>query len=104
MDGVNDDLLGLLFVGTQLRDGCIHGITLNNFRDTTVQKYSEGFPRLFADYRKNEPDGSPAGSRWRQLPNVIMANGLKTGAGSIWYGHRIALAGMDFYFDQDLTA
>ena len=67
MDGVNDDLLGLLSWGRNRVTGVSTATSINFSADTTVQKYSEGFPRLFAVPQK-QPDGSPAGSRWRQLP------------------------------------
>ena len=104
MDGVNDDLLGLISWGRNRVTGVSTATSINFSADTTVQKYSEGFPRLLADYRKNNLTGRPQVVGGGNFLNVIMANGLKTGADQFGMDTRIALAGMDFYFDQDFDS
>lgn len=101
MDGVNDDLLGLLTWGKNRVTGASTATALNFSSDTSVQKFTEGFPRLLGDYRKNNLTGRPQIVGAGNFANVALAQAMRSGADQFGYDYRIALAGFDFWMDQN---
>ena len=59
LQGVNDDLLGLVTWGKNRVSGSNAAVTLNLSADTQVQKLTTGMPKLLSDYKLNDLSGMP---------------------------------------------
>lgn len=104
--GVNKDLLGMVTWGKNTVTGLSTATSLNFSADTSVQKFDQGFPRLLADYAKNNLTGTPQVVGAGNFMNVVLAQNMRAATDNSGYDPRIALNGMDYWADQtaDLSA
>ena len=102
LEGVNDDLLGLVTWGRNKVSGNNAAVTLNISADTGVQKLTTGFPKLLSDYKRNNLSGTPnivgAGLFYSYMLSQPY-KGLDQGG----MNSSIAAGGVNFFADQDFA-
>lgn len=102
LEGVNDDLIGLLTWGRNKVSGSNAAVTLNLSADSNVQKLTTGMPKLLGDYKKNNLSGAPNIVGAGLFYNYILSQGFK-GMDQSGMNSQIAAAGVNFFADQDFA-
>jgi len=102
LEGVNDDLLGLITWGKNKVSGSNAAVTLNISADSGVQKLTTGFPKLLGDYKKNNLSGVPnivgAGLFYSYMLSQPYKGLDQSGMNSM-----MAAGGVNFFADQDFA-
>lgn len=102
LDGVNDDLIGLLAWGRNRVSGNNAATTLNLPKDTNIQQLNTGMPKLLSDYKRNNLTGRPQVVGSGLMLNYILSQQWK-GMDQSGIDTRIATSGLDFYPDQNFA-
>jgi len=102
LDGVNDDLIGLLTWGKNKVSGNNSAVTLNISKDSNIQALNAGFPKLLSDYKRNNLTGRPQIVGAGLMFNYILSQQWK-GMDQSGIDSRISTGNVDFYADQNFA-
>lgn len=102
LEGVNDDLIGLVTWGKNKVSGSNAAVTLNISADTGVQKLTTGFPKLLGDYKKNNLSGAPNVVGAGLFYSYMLSQPYK-GLDQSGMNSMMAAAGINFFADQDFA-
>lgn len=102
LEGVNDDLIGLITWGKNKVSGSNAAVTLNISADTGVQKLTTGFPKLLGDYKKNNLSGAPNVVGAGLFYSYMLSQPYK-GLDQSGMNSMMAAAGINFFADQDFA-
>lgn len=102
LQGVNEDLLGLITWGKNRVSGSNAAVTLNLSADTNVQKLTTGMPKLMGDYQKNMLSGKPNVVGAGLFYSWILSQGYK-GMDQSGVNSAAAAGMVNFFADQDFA-
>lgn len=102
LEGVNDDLLGLVTWGRNKVSGSNAAVTLNISKDASVQKLDGGFPKLLSDYKRNNLSGTPNVVGAGLFYAYMLSQSYK-GLDFAGMNSAIAAGGINFFADQDFA-
>lgn len=103
LDGVNDDLIGLLTWGRNRVSGNNAATTVNLPSDVSVQPLGGGMTKILADYKQNNLTGRPQVVGSGLMLSYILQQKWKS-LDQFGLDSRIATGLVDFYHDQDFAS
>lgn len=101
LQGVNEDLLGLVTWGKNIVAGNNAAVSVNFPMDLTVQPLAGGVTKLMSDYAINGLTGRPQVVGSDKSFAYFLQQAWKNGADQGGFDSRLATAMMDYYHDTD---
>lgn len=103
LDGVNDDLLGLVTWGKNVVSGSNAAVTVNLPADVSVQPLNGGMTKILSDYKQANLTGRPQVVGSGLMLSYILQQKWKS-LDQFGLDSRIATGFLDFYHDQDFAS
>lgn len=103
LEGVNDDLIGLLTWGNNFVSGSNAAVTVNLPADVAVQPLGGGMTKVLTDYKQSNLSGRPQIVGSGLMLSYILQQKFK-GLDQFGMDSRISTGLVDFYHDQDFAA
>ena len=102
LQGINEDLLGLVTWGKNRVSGSNSAVTLNLSADTNVQKLTTGMPKLMGDYKLNNLSGTPNVVGAGLFYQYMLTQPYK-GLDQSGFNSAMATSMVNFFADQDFA-
>lgn len=103
LQGVNEDLLGLVTWGKNVVEGNNAATSVNFPQDLTVQPLTGGMTKVLSDYSVNNLAGRPQIVGSGLSYNYFLQQAFKQGVDFGGFDSRLATAMADYYHDRDFT-
>lgn len=101
LQGVNEDLLGLVTFGKNIVSGSAAAVAVNMPKDLTVQPLAGGMTKLMSDYAINGLTGRPQVVGTNNSFSYFLQQAWKNGPDQGGFDSRIVTGMMDYYHDTD---